>query len=267
LRLEDIVFVFMDVETTGLYVQFGDRICEIAMLKWWGGEDVDHYHNLINPEKQISPGAAAVNHITYEMVRDAPVFPEIIEQVLDFIDGTVLVAHNAPFDMGFFQTQLEISGFPPVSNPVIDTLSIARKYYNFPGNSLGKIARYYGLDIGSAHRAMADVILTKQIFKRFLDDLKKHGIRNLTDLLVAQTADIQESNDKEILPPDLQEAIAGNRPLKIKYADASGKISKRIIEPIQVSAFRDYVYLVAFCHLRQEQRTFRLDRILWMKSE
>lgn len=261
--LSDVTFVFVDVETTGLYVQFGERICEIALLKWCGGKDVAIYHTLVNPERRISPGAAEVNHITDQMVRDAPKFQQIAEKVLEFIGDSVIVAHNAPFDLGFLQTQLRICGFPLIQNPVVDTLIIARKFYNFAGNSLEKIARYYGLDTLGAHRALGDVTLTKHILKRFLVDLKKQGITTLSQLIEIQGVVLPlEVSEEALLPPDVQDMVKSGKPLRMRYINSEGRISERVIEVEQVSGFRDYVYLVAFCHLRNETRVFRFDRIL-----
>jgi DNA polymerase-3 subunit epsilon len=266
-NLDNITFVFVDVETTGLYVQFGERICEIALLKWRGGKDLATYHTLVNPERPISPGAAEVNHITDEEVKSAPTFHQIGDKVLEFIGDAVLVAHNAPFDMSFLETQLIISGFPPIENRIVDTLAIARMCYNFSGNALDRIALRYGLDTRNAHRALGDVMLTRQIFERFLNDLKRQGVATLSHLIDAQGGPVPPGVPEEaILPPNVQEMIANRTPLRMRYVNAEGEESERVIEVIQVSKLHDYVYLVAFCHKCQEQRTFRFDRILRIEA-
>ncbi len=231
--LDNVTFVFVDVETTGLCVEWGDRICEIALLKWRNGEELATYQTLINPEREISPGAASVNNITSEMVKDAPTFPQIAEEMLKFMEGTALVAHHAPFDMGFLQTQLVTSGFPPIENPLIDTLAIARKHYRFPNNSLGTIALYYGLDTKGAHRAMADVLLTRQIFERFVNDLKEQGATTLSHLIEAQGGPVRAAAPEEaVLPPEVQDMIASGRPLKVAYMDAGGRVTERVLKVV-----------------------------------
>src|SRR5262245_52270452 len=118
--LSEVIFCFLDVETTGLDPYLGDRICEIAVLKTQGEQTLDVFHSLINPGRPISPGAYAVNHISADMVKDAPYFSELAQPFLDFIKETVLVGHNARFDMSFLATQLGGLNLPRPQNHVVD---------------------------------------------------------------------------------------------------------------------------------------------------
>lgn len=184
--LPEVVFCFLDVETTGLDPYLGDRICEIALLKTINKEVVGTFHSLVNPARPISPDAYAVNFISDEMVKDAPLFDAIANQVLEFMRGTVLVAHNAPFDLSFLSVQLRLLNLPRPDNWVIDTLRLARKYYRFPGNDLGTIARCLNIKPERRHRALADVQTTKQIFDVFLNDFQTRGVEQLEMLIKLQ---------------------------------------------------------------------------------
>ena len=145
LPIDRSVLCFFDVETTGLHPQYGDRICEIGLLKMQNGKIIDSYETLVNPHIPVSPGAFRVNHISTEMLKSAPSFPEVADVILKFIEGSTLVAHNALFDLNFLGSHLWNLKIPFPPNPVIDTLVLARAYYNFPSNSLANIADYFGI--------------------------------------------------------------------------------------------------------------------------
>ncbi len=261
-----IPFVFLDTETTGLSPEFGDRICEIAMLKTQNGELLDSYQTLVNPGRPISAGASAVNQITDDMVQGKPYFKDIAEDVMKFIENAVLVIHNAPFDLSFLSAQFHVLGKPLFENLVVDTLYLSRKYYRFPSNRLSAIGNFLQIKINQAHRAFGDVAILKEIFDRFINEFNEQGVRTLNDLLLLQGGSVTvPSPEKIILPPQLEEAIQSQKAIEMYYIDSSGHQSKRKVDPIDIIAKNDYVYLVAHCHLRSDQRTFRLDRVIKME--
>src|SRR5512142_226372 len=108
--LDDLTLAFLDVETTGLNAYLGDRICEIAIVRSFRDEVETRYQTLVNPGRRISPGAAAVNHITDEDVADAPRFWVIAEAVRELLEGAIVVCHNAPFDLSFVTTEMQRVG-------------------------------------------------------------------------------------------------------------------------------------------------------------
>lgn len=263
MQLDKIIFCFLDVESTGLHPQYGDKICEIGLLKVKNNEVIDFYETLINPHRPISPGAFRVNGITYDMVKSAPSFGEVANRILEFIEGTVIVAHNAEFDLNFISSHLRNLKLPLPNNPVIDTLTLARKYYRFISNSLTSVAYSLNIDITNCHRALEDAVLTKEVFYVFLDNFKKVGVTTLHDLLELQgTTFTFPTYEELILPPQIEEALKNKGRLKIRYIDRKGVMTTRTVEPIDIIPRQDYTYLVANCLLRNEQRTFRLDRIL-----
>jgi DNA polymerase III epsilon subunit-like protein len=209
----------------------------------------------------------AVNGITDDMVLEAPTFDQIVDDVLKFINDAVIVAHNAPFDLNFFAYQFRNLGVPPLDNFVIDTLYLARAYYNFPSNSLPKVAAYMGISTQKFHRALQDSFTTKLIFDNFLRDFRRQGVNCLEDLLELQGGTVPFPQLPEIvLPPAIDEAVRGSKKLQISYVSAENVRTVRVVEPREVNAFGDNIYLVAFCHLRKEERVFRLDRIIEMKE-
>lgn len=265
--LEKVPFVFLDVETTGLHPNYGDRICEIGLLKTVNNGPCDSYHTLINPYRPISIGAFMVNHITSDMLKSAPAFAEVVDDILAFIDDSVLVAHNAAFDLNFIGAHLHGLKIDFPKNIVVDTLMLARAYFKFPSNGLTNIASYMGINIVKAHRALEDAILTKEIFYKFLEDFKcRWNVTSLYQLLERNGGSITFPTYGEIiLPPEVEEAVKCNKKLKIRYVSDNGEQTVRTIKPIEIIPYQDYTYLLAHCFLREERRTFRLDRILSMK--
>ena len=106
------ILVAVDVETTGLSAIHGDRICEVGIVSAQDGQVLETYQTLVNPQRSISPGAARVNGLRDEDVCHAPRFEEIADQVLERVDGAVLVCHNAPFDLGFLEAMAETLDSP-----------------------------------------------------------------------------------------------------------------------------------------------------------
>ena len=263
-------FAFLDVETTGLDPVSGDKICEIAVIKTVGGQIADEFVTLVNPGRNIPERAVSIHGITQTMVNQAPLFREIANYLLDFLNDTVIVAHNAKFDLGFLRIELNNLNLALPESQVIDTLGIARRYYEFPSNSLGDIARYIGLPIDEQHRALADVRTTKDIFEFFLKDLDRRGIRlkRLKDILKLQGQSVELKTSNElVLPTEIEQALRDKSKIEIKYLSAyKEETSTRVIEPLEISVSKSNTYIHAYCHLRKQRCTFRLDRILGIKA-
>ncbi|MDP2653640.1 MAG: 3'-5' exonuclease [Candidatus Omnitrophota bacterium] len=169
--LQNQELVFFDVETTGLSPGNGDRVVEIAALKVKGLKPVARFHSLVDPRRDISWGAFAVNRITPEMLRGAPVAGEVLPEFLDFWGGACLVGHHVRFDLGFLMSELSLSGLScPSPVHAIDTVRLARSV--MPGldrYSLVSVAYALGVADSQRHRAMEDVELTFAIFRKLLE--------------------------------------------------------------------------------------------------
>jgi len=266
----EVYFAFLDVETTGLDPVSGDKICEIAVIKTIDGQVADEFVTIVNPGRNIPERAISIHGITQVMVNRAPLFRDIAKDLLDFLNDTVIVAHNAKFDLEFLRSELKNLNQPLPENEVIDTLGIARRYYSFPSNSLGEIARYIGLPIDEEHRALADVTTTKDIFEYFLKDLERRGIRlkRLKDILKLQGKSVElQTTNELVLPTEIEQALRDKGKLEIKYLSAyKEETSVRVIEPFDISVSKANTYIHAYCHLRKRRCTFRLDRILGIKA-
>ena len=134
--LDQVTFALFDVETTGLSPAYGHRICEVACLRLRGGVRIGHMESLVDPGRAISPGAYRVNRIEADMLVGAPTFEQVAIELQELMAGAVLVAHNAPFDLGFLANELQVAQIPPPEGLVVDTLELARRASSFASNSL-----------------------------------------------------------------------------------------------------------------------------------
>ena len=266
-RLDDLLLVFFDVETTGLNPHFGDRVCEVATVRSKSGAELSAYHSLVNPHREISPGAFRVNRITRADLVGAPDFGDIADELLATFDGAAMVAHNAPFDLGFLAAELSRVQrmVPPLI--VLDTLAIARSAFHFPSNALQRVADHLGLSTTQRHRALDDVRLTARVFEILAERLWGRGVRTLADLLHRQGGEIHPPPQHYTpLPPTIEEALSSDGLLRIRYVSAKGEETTRMVKPRRVTERRDYLYLEAHCYLREALRVFRLDRVLEMEN-
>ncbi|OGS07648.1 MAG: hypothetical protein A2270_08235 [Elusimicrobia bacterium RIFOXYA12_FULL_51_18] len=180
--IDDSVFTFIDVETTGLSPQTS-RICEVALIGFQGVCRVSHFSSLVNPGLPIPPETTKIHGITDEMVKNSPAFPALVPRLVALLEGTVVVAHNAEFDLSFVQMEFARAGLKLPELPVIDTLHIARHLGGFSNNRLGTIAKELDISIENWHRALSDVEMTRKIFEHFMVIFKKDGALTVADVL------------------------------------------------------------------------------------
>jgi len=271
--IEQVPFVYLDTETTGIDPRLGERMCELAMLKVVNGQIVDTWESLLNPGRRISPGASEINNITNEMVQDKPHFKEVIKPVRDFLEGTCIVMHNAPFDLGFLSVQLSVLCQPELECPVLDSLYLARTYYRFPtGNRLGDLGRALKIDAGNLHRALADIELLKSVFEVFIHHFRQGGARTIGDLICLQKGTCQVDPYRDLdknyqLMPGLPEAFKSGSLVSIDYMDIDGNRQSEIFEPLDVIPNpQGQFHLI--CRLPEGggYRQLRLQRILQLET-
>jgi DNA polymerase-3 subunit epsilon len=186
MALHEAPVAFLDVETTGLRPDLGDRMVEIAIVRAQGPNEVARFVSLVNPQRRLNPEVTRINGISPSMVADAPVFADVLDQLQPLIEDVVLVCHNAPFDLGFLEAELHRAGAPVWDGVALDTLAFAQRQYWFRRNSLSAIARELGIHTSDAHRALADALTTQAIFRRFASRLRQQGRPLVADWLRMQ---------------------------------------------------------------------------------
>ncbi len=174
-------FVVVDIETTGLNPK-KDGITEIGAVKIVGKEIVDTFSCFVNPGVPIPPDIVKLTGITDEMVRDAPTIEEVLPRLLEFFGDAVLVAHNAPFDLGFIKEKCRRIG-ARISNPILDTLSLSRELFNdIKRHSLDVVAQYLSVPQQRHHRALDDAKTTAYILLHMLNMLEEKGADKLCQI-------------------------------------------------------------------------------------
>lgn len=154
--------IVLDTETTGLDPKQGHRIIEVAAIELDGRKVSDRtFHRYLNPEREIDEGAAAVHGLTLERLQNEAKFAEIAPALLEFIAGAQLIIHNAPFDIGFLNAELTLAGLPPLSNPVIDTLKVAKELHPGKKNNLNALCDRYFID--NSHRTLHGALLDTEL--------------------------------------------------------------------------------------------------------
>ncbi|MFH1440462.1 MAG: exonuclease domain-containing protein [Candidatus Omnitrophota bacterium] len=268
-NLEEVEFIIFDTETTGLDPKAGDRIVEIAAVKLKAGKKIDAFESLVNPQREISPGAFAVNHITQEMLEGAPDMAEIMPVFFDFIQGSCLCCYNAPFDMGFLNNELGIIGKSvPKEIVVIDILKMARRLMpDLQRHALWFVADRLGIKFSQQHRAMADVDMTVGVFNKFAQMLKQKDISdflNFSNLFAIEPVLLNELNESKVV--QIQRAMDLGTKIKIRYLSGSSvEVTEREVTPREIRREKNNIYLIGFCGLRNEERYFRVDGILHLE--
>ena len=177
----DTTYCVLDLETTGLSAKT-EKITEIGIMKIVNGEVVDKFSEFVNPEKHIPERVQEITGITDDMVIDSPKIEELFPKILEFIKGSVLVAHNATFDIGFLRNVAKNLGYE-FEFTYVDTLPLARKLYpELKKHKLGKIAEHLGIEVLVAHRALDDVDTTVKVLREMMKELKKRGAKTVGDI-------------------------------------------------------------------------------------
>lgn len=266
--LADAPVVVLDTETTGLSPALGHRVIEVAALRFQGWQETGRLAELVNPGRPIDAGATRVHGLVDRDVASAPPFGDVVGRLEPLLQGAIIVAHNASFDAGFLAQEYAIASrlgacLPALPNPWLCTLQLARRHFHFDRNDLRTVAYRLGVSQSRAHRALNDAYTTAGVFQRMVSELEKRGVRTVGDLLHAQGGPVyMPSASGPALPPPLARALAGGQQVRIRYLTEKGSETLRLISPMYATAQGSARYLVAYCHLRCAQRTFRLDRIL-----
>ncbi|MBW5444535.1 PolC-type DNA polymerase III [Cohnella sp. CFH 77786] len=180
--LPDATYVVFDIETTGLSVT-ANKIIELAGVKMKDGQEIGRFETFINPHEPIPYNIQQLTGIGDEMVKDAPELAPKLREFLEFVQDSVLVAHNARFDIGFIQEACKQHGFPPVANSVLDTLELARFLHpTMKNHRLNTLADLYKVSLENHHRAIDDTIALGGILNGLIKDAQTRGVAELHQL-------------------------------------------------------------------------------------
>jgi len=181
--LSEATYVVFDVETTGLSAIYNDLI-QVAASKMYKGNIIAEFDEFINPGHPLSAFTTELTGITDDHVKNAKPLVQVLKEFQEFCKDTVLVAHNASFDVGFMNANYERHGLPKISQPVIDTLEFARNLYpEYKRHGLGPLTKRFGVALEHHHMANYDAEATGRLLFIFIKEVaEKHGVTDLARL-------------------------------------------------------------------------------------
>jgi len=192
-RVDD-EFVVLDIETTGLSPE-KDRITEIGAVKIRGGDIIEEFSTLVNPQVPIPEFIVNLTGITNDMVKEAPTIDTALRDFLDFAGTLPIVAHNASFDVGFIRYNARAIG-RLVDNAVIDTLQLCRSMFpQLPKHKLNIVAKHLGVKLENHHRAVDDARAAACIFIKCVEQLKEQNVETIDDIqnLLISNIDVKKA--------------------------------------------------------------------------
>ena len=181
--LSEATYVVFDVETTGLSAIYNDLI-QVAASKMYKGNIIAEFDEFINPGHPLSAFTTELTGITDDHVKNAKPLVQVLKEFQEFCKDTVLVAHNASFDVGFMNANYERHGLPKITQPVIDTLEFARNLYpEYKRHGLGPLTKRFGVALEHHHMANYDAEATGRLLFIFIKEVaEKHGVTDLARL-------------------------------------------------------------------------------------
>lgn len=159
--------VVLDTETTGLDPTRGDRVVEIGCVELVNhvptGESFQRY---FNPERDMPEDALRVHGLTSAFLAEQPLFTELVDRFLEFVADSPLIIHNAPFDVGFLNAELERAARPTIANPIVDTVALARRVHPGARVNLDALCKHYGIDTTrrTLHGALLDAEILAEVY-------------------------------------------------------------------------------------------------------
>ena len=272
MKLFDLPLCVIDVETTGASFAYGDRVVELGIVRLERGQVRLAHCQMFNPGRPMSRGAMAVTGITDLMLVDKPAFCDAWPVLRPMIAGSIVVGHNVSFDIGFLDGECRRFGETLAGEigeggqllGVIDTVRLARKQFGRGGNGLAKLAARLEIVVETAHRALADCHTTARVLEKLLHP---HGGWEVTleSALALQGGPSKRRADPQLRLPileDVAETLISGRPVNITYLDVGLVRSQRTVTPIVVRRVRGHLTLIAHCHVKNDRRMFKLDRIV-----
>lgn len=206
--LSAVTFCVIDLETTGGSAA-EDAITEIGAVKVRCGETLGTFQTLVDPGREVPAFIRLLTGISRDMLVEAPSIEAVLPSLLEFVRGTVLVAHNARFDVSFLNAALARNDYPTLSNRVVDTATIARKTLagEVPNNKLSTLAGYLRCAHQPSHRAYADALATTDLLHHLIERVAGYGVNTLEDLCAMSFTRMDGTWHKISLADDLPRGI------------------------------------------------------------
>ncbi len=265
--MKDLSFIAFDTETTGKY-PIESEICEIAGVRFENGKVVDTFSQLIKPTRPMGQEVINIHGITNEMVENAPSIEQVIAKFHAFIGNTTLVAHHAPFDLGFVSYAFENAGLSLPTAPVVCSSRLSRTVIKDSVNhKLQTLIPHLGLFKGSAHRATDDAQACGELLLKCIERGEILSFEQLWQLQLGQLHwkdySINALRDKSQSMNVLIACMQNRQPALLKYGSPSA--AERTIDPIGLVRNPDGDYLIATDGTQTQPKRFYLSKIIEVK--
>ncbi|WP_413943343.1 exonuclease domain-containing protein [Bdellovibrio sp. HCB-162] len=264
LPLNEYTYVAFDTETSGAY-PVGHDIVEFGAVKWYKGKEVDRLQFLLRPRELMSDFIIGIHGITNDMVKDAPLMSEKIHEIHAFFKDSVVMAHHAPFDMGFVSIDFEKARLPLPTEPALCTSLLSRKWiHGVENHKLQTLVKHMAIDGGQAHRAYDDAKACLHValgcFQKMGEEMTLAGaIKSQGKNLWWKDYSLMFSTNNQL--KNLIEATQNKKDIDMIYQGGSAKGETRRLTPIGIVRNPDGDYLQAFCHKDQTAKRYYLTRI------
>jgi DNA polymerase III subunit epsilon len=260
----DLTLVAFDTETTGKYPLTAE-ICEVAAVKWRGGEVVETFSTLLKPAKAMEAANIAIHGITNEMVAEAPHISTKIKDLHAFFQDSILIAHHAPFDLGFVAVEFERAGLRLPSLPVICSSLLSRKLIpESPDHRLQTLIGHFNLEKGVAHRALDDAKACLQVAIKCLERIEKkelsHALASQGGPLSWDRFSMKELEQKDTAGPIVQASREGGE-VEFTYDGGSKRGERRRIRPVGVVRSLDGDFFVGIEEGEAQGKRFFMDKV------
>lgn len=254
--------VAFDTETSGPY-PLESEIVELGAVKWHKGQIVGQFQTLLKPSKPMTQENMNIHGITNEMVADAPLMKDQIKAFYDFIQDSVLIAHHAPFDLGFMAIEIEKAGLPFPNNVHLCSSLISRALLHTTNHKLQTLVKELELVGGDAHRAYDDAYACLQVFFKATEKLEVASLQKLKAVQVKKLTwgDYSLTKGSEQIK-SLADAIQKQKTIQIVYEGGQSKNKLRPITPKGIVRNPDGDYVHAECGLDNQRKRFYISKIL-----
>lgn len=254
--------VAFDTETSGPY-PLESEIVELGAVKWHQGKVIGQFQTLLKPSKPMAQENINIHGITNEMVADAPLMKDKIVSFCEFIQDSILVAHHAPFDLGFMAIEIEKAGLAFPNNVHFCSSLISRALLQTTNHKLQTLVKELALVGGDAHRAYDDAYACLQVFFKSAEKLDTASLEKLKAVQAKKLTwadySILKSNERI---KSLANAIQNQKTIQIVYEGGQSKSKLRPITPKGIVRNPDGDYVHAECGLDNQRKRFYISKIL-----
>jgi DNA polymerase-3 subunit epsilon len=262
--LNELCVVAFDTETSGAY-PVGNDIVEFGAIKWCRGQEVGQMQFLLKPREKMTDFIIGIHGISNEMVSDSPSIGDKINEIHDFLNGAVVLAHHAPFDMGFLAFEFEKANLALPKEPALCTSLLSRKWiHGVENHKLQTLVKHLQIEGGKAHRAYDDAKACLQVALACFSRMGAEA--NLGDAMQSQGKSLNWKDYSLLALKSskmiaIKEAILSKRDIDLIYRGGSKKGQVRRLTPLGIVRNPDGDYVQAYCLVEKQAKRYYISRI------